>query len=56
MVVDRRSGRLLHRTFADLPELLSPGDVLVRNNTRVVPARLIGHPGDGRQMAGPLPA
>jgi S-adenosylmethionine:tRNA ribosyltransferase-isomerase len=42
MVVRRREGRREHRTFAELPELLEPGDVLVRNNTRVVPARLIG--------------
>jgi S-adenosylmethionine:tRNA ribosyltransferase-isomerase len=32
-----------HRTFADLPELLRPDDLLVLNNTRVVPARLFGH-------------
>jgi S-adenosylmethionine:tRNA ribosyltransferase-isomerase len=43
MVVRRKEGRWEHRTFAALPELLQPGDVLVRNNTRVVPARLIGH-------------
>jgi S-adenosylmethionine:tRNA ribosyltransferase-isomerase len=43
MVVRRREGSWEHRTFADLPDLLRPGDVLVRNNTRVVPARLVGH-------------
>jgi S-adenosylmethionine:tRNA ribosyltransferase-isomerase len=43
MVVRREAGRLEHRTFAELPDLLDPGDVLVRNNTRVVAARLIGH-------------
>ena len=43
MVVRRREGRWEHRTFAALPELLDAGDVLVRNNTRVVPARLVGH-------------
>ncbi len=42
MVVDRRAGRWHHRRFADLPECLQPGDMLVRNVTRVVPARLIG--------------
>jgi len=42
MVVNRRSGRWEHRVFADLPELLAPGDVLVRNDTRVLPARLVG--------------
>jgi S-adenosylmethionine:tRNA ribosyltransferase-isomerase len=40
--VDRRRGRWEHRVFAELPELLSPGDVLVRNDTQVVPARLVG--------------
>ncbi len=43
MVVRRNSGTLEHRTFADLPDLLDPGDVLARNNSRVVPARLVGH-------------
>ena len=43
MVVRRESGAWEHRTFADLPDLLAPGDVLARNNTRVVPARLVGH-------------
>jgi S-adenosylmethionine:tRNA ribosyltransferase-isomerase len=43
MVVERRSGRISHRHCFDLPELLEPGDVLVRNDTRVIPARLIGH-------------
>jgi len=42
MVVDRRRGCWEHRTFAELPELLDPRDVLVRNNTRVLPARLVG--------------
>lgn len=31
-----------HRIFRDLPEILCPGDLLVRNNTRVLPARLYG--------------
>ena len=42
MVVRRQAGRLEHRAFAELPDLLDPGDVLVRNDTRVVAARLIG--------------
>ena len=33
-------GRVAHRRFADLPELLRPGDLLVRNRSRVLPARL----------------
>jgi S-adenosylmethionine:tRNA ribosyltransferase-isomerase len=42
LVVHRRSGTWEHRVFRDLPDLLTPGDLLVRNNTRVVPARLVG--------------
>ena len=49
MVVDRASGRIEHRRFTDLPSLLRSGDVLVVNDTRVFPARLIGTrlPGGG---------
>ena len=43
MVIRRESGTWEHRDFRDLPDLLAPGDVLVRNNTKVVPARLVGH-------------
>jgi S-adenosylmethionine:tRNA ribosyltransferase-isomerase len=42
MVVNRISGEIEHRFFNELPDLLQPGDVLVVNNTRVIPARLIG--------------
>ena len=42
MVLDRRLGSIRHCRFADLPELLAPLDVLVRNSSRVVPARLLG--------------
>lgn len=43
LVVDRHRGEVSHRRIADLPELLQSGDRLVLNNTRVVPARLVGH-------------
>jgi S-adenosylmethionine:tRNA ribosyltransferase-isomerase len=43
MVVHRGTGRWEHHRFEALPEWLNPGDVLVRNNTRVIPARLLGH-------------
>jgi S-adenosylmethionine:tRNA ribosyltransferase-isomerase len=43
MVVRRGAGTIEHKTFRDLPDLLNAGDILVRNNTKVVPARLIGH-------------
>jgi S-adenosylmethionine:tRNA ribosyltransferase-isomerase len=42
LVMDRRSGALEHRFFRDLPEFLRPGDLLVLNDTRVIPARLHG--------------
>jgi S-adenosylmethionine:tRNA ribosyltransferase-isomerase len=42
MVIDRRQQSWEHRTFAELPDLLRPGDALARNDTRVVPARLVG--------------
>ncbi|HEY7289673.1 MAG TPA: tRNA preQ1(34) S-adenosylmethionine ribosyltransferase-isomerase QueA [Vicinamibacterales bacterium] len=42
MALDRRSGAIAHHAVADLPRLLRPGDVIVVNNTRVFPARLLG--------------
>jgi S-adenosylmethionine:tRNA ribosyltransferase-isomerase len=42
LVVRRGDQTLEHRTFVDLPELLNPGDLLVLNDTRVLPARLLG--------------
>ncbi|HEY8414227.1 MAG TPA: tRNA preQ1(34) S-adenosylmethionine ribosyltransferase-isomerase QueA [Thermaerobacter sp.] len=49
MVVDRRTGRWQHARFRDLPRFLRPGDCLVLNDSRVVPARLYGRrPGGGR--------
>lgn len=42
LVVDRASGQIDHRTFADLPDYLREGDLLVVNETKVLPARLTG--------------
>ena len=42
LAVDRETGQLSHGTIQDLPRLLGPGDVLVANDTRVFPARLLG--------------
>ncbi len=51
MVVRRDSGVIEHRHVADLDAYLMPGDVLVLNNTRVLPARLLGHKeGSGGQV------
>jgi len=43
LVLDGRDGTIAHRGFRDLQELLAPGDLLVFNDTRVIPARLFGH-------------
>ena len=42
LVLDGASGALQDRHFADLPEMLNPGDLLVFNDTRVLKARLFG--------------
>lgn len=48
--VARATGAIEHGTFADLPAWLTPGDLMVFNDTRVIPARLFGEkvPGGGR--------
>jgi S-adenosylmethionine:tRNA ribosyltransferase-isomerase len=46
----RSSSQIAHRRFADLPELLREGDLLVRNETRVLPARLLGKKESGGQI------
>ncbi len=43
MFVDRQRNSLSHNHVRDLPDLLNAGDCLVLNDTRVVPARLVGH-------------
>ena len=47
MTLDRRTGAIGHRTFRDLPDLLREGDLLVRNRSRVIPARLLGRRASG---------
>lgn len=48
LILDKESGAMDHRHFYDLPEYLRAGDCLVLNNSRVLPARLIGtRPGGG---------
>ena len=42
MVLDKKTGAISHRIFRDVIEYLNPGDVMVINDTRVIPARLIG--------------
>ena len=42
LVVRRATGELAHHVFRDLPDLLAPGDIVVLNDTRVLPARVVG--------------
>ncbi len=42
MVLDKQTGEVEHKIFKDVIDYLNPGDCLVLNNTRVIPARLIG--------------
>ena len=42
MVLDKETGEIEHKVFKDVIDYLNPGDCLVLNNTRVIPARLIG--------------
>jgi S-adenosylmethionine:tRNA ribosyltransferase-isomerase len=50
LVVHRPSGRLEHRVFRDIVEYLRPGDLLVANDSRVIPARLHGRKSSGGQV------
>ena len=43
MVLNRETGEVTHRHFYDILEYLTPGDCLVMNDSRVLPARLLGH-------------
>ncbi len=42
LVVERATGKLTHRHFRDIGEFLRPGDLLIANQSRVIPARLLG--------------
>ncbi len=50
LVLGRTNDRLSDRVFTDLPDLLRPGDCLVVNDSRVIPARLLGRSADGREV------
>lgn len=43
MVLDRKTGQISHKHFYDIIDYLNPGDCLVLNDSRVLPARLLGH-------------
>lgn len=46
LVLDKETGEIEHKIFSDILEYLSPGDCLVLNDTRVIPARLLGEKAD----------
>jgi len=50
LCLDGESGTLAHRRFAALLDLIQPGDLMVFNNTRVIPARLLGHKPSGGKV------
>ncbi len=50
MVVYRKTGTIEHRVFSDLPEYLAPGTLLMMNDTKVLPARLVGRKETGGRV------
>ena len=50
LCLDKESGAVSHRQFPDLVDLIQPGDLMVFNNTRVIPARLFGRKESGGQV------
>lgn len=50
LILDKKTGKIKHRRFFRLPEYLSENDVLVFNDSRVIPARFYGHKETGGQI------
>lgn len=50
MLIDRNSGKIEHKNFFNIIDYLKSGDVLVRNSTKVIPARLFGRKESGAVM------
>jgi S-adenosylmethionine:tRNA ribosyltransferase-isomerase len=50
LLVDRASGAVAHHRFHELPRLLEPGDLLVANDSRTLPASLLGHTSTGEPL------
>ncbi len=50
LILARASGQVAHRTFSDLPEYLRAGDLLIINDTKVIPARLFGTFEEGKSV------
>ena len=51
MVLNRETGEIQHKRFYDIVDYLNPGDCLVMNDSRVLPARLMGHRPTGGVVA-----
>lgn len=56
LVLDRRRGTWTDAAFSDFPSHVGPGDAVVFNNTRVLPARLLGRRAGGAQATGQAPS
>ena len=50
MVLDKKNQTIEHKSFKDIVDYLQPGDCLVRNNTKVIPARLYGKKETGAKV------
>lgn len=50
LCLDGKTGKIAHRQFRDILELIQPGDLLVMNNTKVIPARLFGNKESGGKI------
>ena len=50
MCLDKSSGEITHGSFADIIEMINPGDCLVMNKSRVIPARLFGNKKSGGRL------
>lgn len=50
LLLNKNSGEIIHRNFYQLPDYLKPGDLLVLNDTKVIPARIYGKRQSGKQV------
>lgn len=50
LVLNKNNGEIEHRNFFELPNFLNPGDLLVLNNTKVIPARIYGKRKSGKEV------
>lgn len=50
MALDGNSGDITHKIFSDIVDMIEPGDLLIFNNTRVIPARLFGQKASGGKV------